>query len=205
MKDRIAAIVGRHKRGQKTRNILDFHPTGEDLAALEKILIPLSRAQKNLVRAYGLFAKLKTPRITPDGLIGGRGFVMPLKDVKTMVHQTVEEVATVVDALVDEIFNNPIWAEIREKTRETVEDLSQLEEEAEFGEDDEEDDLNETDDQILEQFTPPPSQEEEEEPLGSQLPGDTEIGGLPVLEISQNSPMKYMPEKNVQPERRPSL
>jgi len=201
MEDRIAAIVGRHKRAQKTRSLLDFHPNGDDLASLEKILIPLSRAQKNLVRAYGLFAKLKTPRVTPDGLIGGRGFVMPLKDVKTLVHQTVEEVATVVDALVDEIFNNPIWSEVRENNRQTVEDLNELEEEADFGEEDEE-----TDDEILEQFTPPePEPEPEPEPFGSKLPGDDEVAGLPPMEIGQNSPMKYLPEKNIQPEQRPSL
>jgi hypothetical protein len=202
MIDRIASIVGRHKRGQKTRSLLDFHPNGDDLAALEKILVPLSRAQKNLVRAYGLFAKLKTPRITPDGLIGGRGFVMPLKDVKAMVHQTVEEVATVVDALVDEIFNNPIWANVRENSRQTVENLSELEEAAGLFEE-EEDDTDESDDEILEQFKMR-DPELEPEPPHSELPGMDEAP-IPLMEVNQNSPMKYTPERDMQPGRRPSF
>lgn len=130
MNKKIARIVARHIRAQARENSADFDPDIKSLFSLEGVLQPLMRAQRNLTRAFTLFVQMKTPRITPDGMIGGRGFVMPLKEVKDTIGATIEGLARVIDAIEDEITNNPVWKNLKRKHQEELEEhQTELEEE----------------------------------------------------------------------------
>jgi len=121
MNEKVAKVVARHIRSQARENSADFNPDIRALFALEGVLLPLTRAQRNLTRAFTLFVQMKTPKVTPDGMIGGRGFVMPLKDAKDIVSVTIENLSRVIDAIDDEISNNPVWQQLKKKRKEEPE------------------------------------------------------------------------------------
>ncbi len=108
-------ILFRFLSAQVRKNTEDFTPDLDSLLALEEILIPLTRAQKNLTRAYTLFVQIKTPKITPDGMIGGKGFMISLKDVKDGLNTIIDKLAIISDAVEDEVSNNPIWQEVKKQ------------------------------------------------------------------------------------------
>ena len=157
MKEKVAKIAARYIRAQARENSADFNPDIRALFALEEVLLPLSRAQRNLTRAFTLFVQMKTPKITPDGMIGGRGFVMPLKEAKDTISATIESLARVIDAVDDEITNNPVWKQLKkkhqeQKDKEEAESETQYKEKVDFNdiEEDFEEDSFLTMDQIRE-------------------------------------------------------
>lgn len=119
MSQKIAKIVARHILGENVRSSHpDFNPDLDALLALEDILVPINRSLRGLTKAYTNFIKLKIPRITPDGMIGGKGFVMPLRDAKAIVNDAIESLTLVVNAIEDEVSNNPIWQEAKAQREE---------------------------------------------------------------------------------------
>jgi len=117
-------VLTRFTQAQVRKNTEDFTPDLSSLLALEEIIVPLARAQKNLTRAYTLFVKLKTPKVTPDGMIGGRGFMISFKDIKDGLNGIIDQLSGIIDAVDDEVTNNPIWRKVKEKSEEenTLED-----------------------------------------------------------------------------------
>jgi len=130
MNQRTARIMKRFIESQVRENSADFNPNLNALFSLEEVLVPLTRAQRNLTRSFTLLARMKTPQITPDGMIGGRGFALSLKDTKDIISATIDNVAQVIDAIDDEVSNNPVWKRLKEQhEEESKEELSEETEE----------------------------------------------------------------------------
>jgi len=129
MSVKISSIVARHIRGENIRSSSpDFNPDLDSLLTLEEIMVPLNRSLRSLAKAYTLFIRLKAPRVTPDGMIGGKGFVMPLKDIKDTIDHSIESLTNVINAIEDEISNNPVWQEAKTKREEEQKEAEKEEE-----------------------------------------------------------------------------
>ncbi len=75
-----------------------------------KNLEPLARVLRSTLMALGhiqtartVFTKIKGQRISPDGNIGGRGYVMPLKDIRKQYANCDEALSAISDSIYDEM------------------------------------------------------------------------------------------------------
>ena len=117
--------------------------------------------------AYNDFARLKSSRLSPDGSLGGRGYIQKIQDMRKQYMNCVEALSSLSDTLYDEL-NAPHWALVSRQEddqeraeveaiindalfiREDPEDWAQREMVEEFGDDENED---------------APAEEEEEEEM----------------------------------------
>jgi hypothetical protein len=75
-----------------------------------KNLEPLARTLRSIVMALGhiqtartTFTKIRSQSVSPDGNLGGKGFVMPIKDIRKQLSNCDEALSSIVDTLDDEI------------------------------------------------------------------------------------------------------
>jgi len=84
----------------------DYDPKA--LKPLAKMLWALSVSLGHVMTAHQQFTKLKSSSISPDGLIGGRGYVMSVKDIRTALYDASEAISAVSDTIHDEL-HAPHW------------------------------------------------------------------------------------------------
>jgi hypothetical protein len=106
-------------------------PTGHKydskaLKPLVRTLFSSSIALGHSVRAYREFTRIKSSSISPDGLIGGNGYVLSIKDVRSMLQQSSELLSSLIDTIHDEI-SAPHWkseiTNLEKKDRESINEL----------------------------------------------------------------------------------
>ena len=75
-----------------------------------KNLEPLVRVLRSTLMALGhiqtartVFTKIKGQRISPDGNLGGKGYIMPIKDIRKQLSNSDEALSSIADCLDDEI------------------------------------------------------------------------------------------------------
>ena len=78
------------------------------LKPMAKMLWSMSVSLGHALAAHKAFVRLKSATISPDGLLGGRGYVMSIKDTRTMLHDACEALSALCDTVHDEI-NAPHW------------------------------------------------------------------------------------------------
>jgi hypothetical protein len=133
------AAAGRVARRWKTAALA---PNDDDLTSAGKRTIPKNhefqaRALKPLSKAlwastvalghtltaYRHLSRLKSTTVSPDGLMGGRGYVMKLADMRQKLYEASEALSAISDTMFDEI-NGPHWkpklAQLDESDREDV-------------------------------------------------------------------------------------
>jgi hypothetical protein len=102
----------------------DYNPKA--LKPLARMLWAMSVALGHAMTAHRQFAKVKSSTISPDGLIGGRGYVMSIKDVRKALYDACESLSAISDTVHDEL-NASHWkpklAELESSDVETVERL----------------------------------------------------------------------------------
>lgn len=110
----------------------------KDLAkVLRSTLIALGHA----MRAYTVFAKIKSRDISPDGNLGGRGYIMEIKSMRRQFMNITEALSALSDTIYDEI-NEDHWQvaqqkvvkKLMEQSEEIMEDPEQWAEEQAEGE-----------------------------------------------------------------------
>jgi hypothetical protein len=91
----------------------------------------VSVALGTLVSAQNEFSRIKGRDISPDGLLGGLGYIMPLKDVKEALNGSIKSLSDVADSLADEL-TNPRWdAEDDKEVKELIKEKEEVEEKVE--------------------------------------------------------------------------
>lgn len=125
----------------------EFAPTR--LKPLAKTLRSTLAALGHTISAYNRFAKIKSVMVSPDGHLGGRGYIQKIVDMRRQYMNCVEALSALSDTLYDEI-TAPHWAKkTRAEDPEIQKDISELLSEAdEIRKDPEE----WADDQIEEEF-----------------------------------------------------
>jgi len=91
------------------RDIPKDHPYDpRSLKPMAKMLWAMSVSLGHALTAYRQFTRLKSVTISPDGMLGGRGYVMPIKDVRAKLYEACEALSLISDTVHDEI-NGPHW------------------------------------------------------------------------------------------------
>lgn len=115
----------------------DFTYNKKKLKHLKHVLHNVNVALGTLVSAHNEFSRVKGPDISPDGLIGGLGYILPIKDIKETLNGCIRNLSDISDSLADEL-TNPHWdaeddTEVKKLIKEKEEIEEQVEEEVEDG------------------------------------------------------------------------
>lgn len=150
----------------------DYDP--KSLKPLVKMLWATSVALGHVLTAHRQFSRLKSVSFSPDGLVGGQGYVMSVKDVRAKLYEASEYLSSICDSVYDEI-NGPHWrpklADLDQADKNEVKNL--LSDATEYMEDPEgeaEQDLSEAEEKPRHRpsrWAPDPVEDESE---GSQVP-----------------------------------
>lgn len=149
----------------RARQIPEDHVFDPDaLSPLARTLYAVSYALSHTVAAYRQMSHLKSSTVSPDGLLGGRGYVMSVKDIRARLLAASEALSDIADTIHDEV-TAPHWAAgMGELSQNAFEDVHALIAEAtklqEDPEEAAEEDIEEVESQNDE---PDPEPEEEEE------------------------------------------
>jgi hypothetical protein len=87
----------------------DFNYSPRNRKPLAKILRSTLAALGHVLAAYTQFAKLKSARLSPDGSLGGRGYIQNIADMRKQYMNCVEALSALSDTVYDEI-HAPHWA-----------------------------------------------------------------------------------------------
>lgn len=130
----------------QTRQIPKGHKFDpKSLKPLARMLWAMSVGLGHTLQAYRTFNRVKSSSISPDGMLGGRGYVLKVSDLRQKLYDACEALSVVSDTIHDEI-NAPHWkpqlAELDEEDfnaidrllGESEENLENPEEEAEESE-----------------------------------------------------------------------
>lgn len=169
------------------RNIpKDFEYNPKALKPLARMLLSMSISLGHALTAYREFTKLKSSNISPDGKVGGRGYVLPVKDVRAKLQEACEMLSSVSDTIYDEI-NAPHWKpKIADLGKNDAEDITEFLEESKKIMDDPEGYADDELDEVEEKNDGPGGTSNDEKADGdprfdgaSKMPG----GGDPEVEV----------------------
>jgi hypothetical protein len=110
----------------------DYKYNPKKLKHLKHILHNVSVALGTLTSSFNEFSRFKGPDISPDGRLGGAGYILPLKDIKQAIQNSVYSLSDVADCIADEL-TNPKWEsekdpEVKELVKEKDEAVNKIEE-----------------------------------------------------------------------------
>lgn len=95
--------------GSGKRNIPRDHPFDpKSLKPLAQALWASSVSMGHALTAYRFLSRLKSSTISPDGMLGGRGYIMQVNDMRKKLHAACEALSSITDSMFDEI-NAPHW------------------------------------------------------------------------------------------------
>jgi len=153
----------------KKRDIPKDHPFDpKSLKPLVQTLWSLSVSLGHVLTAHRQFSRLKSVSFSPDGNVGGRGYVMPIKDIRKMLHEASEGISTICDTLYDEI-NAPHWKPKLGELEKNDDDFLKLLEDAKGYMDDPEGEAEEDMEEVEKRPMPKELFDTEDE-LGSKMP-----------------------------------
>lgn len=138
--ERIKQAAGNGLRREITD---DFKYDKKKLKHLKHILHNVNVSLGTLVSALNEFSRLKGPDVSPDGMLGGLGYIMPIKEIKDTINTSVRSLSDVADSLADEM-ENPRWnAEDDKEVKELLKEKEEIEDKVEEqAEEDAESDIN---------------------------------------------------------------
>lgn len=105
---------------------------------LAKCLRATNAALGHTMSAYNDFAKLKSAMVSPDGRLGGKGYIQQISDMRRGYMNVVEALSSLSDTIYDEV-NAPHWAvisrqdddEAKQEIADIVEDTESIREDPE--------------------------------------------------------------------------
>lgn len=118
----------KENKGNMARNIGDFEYDSSKALVLKKALHNINVSLGTLISAMKELSILRGSEITPDGMLGGRGFIMPFKEIKAKINTAVTELSDVTDTLADEL-TNPKWGLSDNEKKKVKQENEQIEEE----------------------------------------------------------------------------
>jgi hypothetical protein len=86
---------------------------------IARVLRSSLSALGHTMSAYTVFAKIKSRDISPDGNLGGRGYIMDIKSMRRQYMNIVEALSALSDTLYDEISEDH-WQRAQEKIVERI-------------------------------------------------------------------------------------
>jgi hypothetical protein len=86
-----------------------FNWAPDSLRNLAKILWAVQRAHSYAASAHRIFSKMPSSEFSPDGLLGGRGYIQNIKDMRSSLSNAIEVMSSFADTVHDEI-NADHWS-----------------------------------------------------------------------------------------------
>ncbi|HEY8098935.1 MAG TPA: hypothetical protein VIE65_22965 [Methylobacter sp.] len=102
-----------------------FKWSPETLRNLAKILWAAERAHSYGIAALRMFSKMPSSEFSPDGLLGGRGYIQQIKDMRASLSQAIEVLSSFTDTVHDEV-NASHWSATQDSEADAL--VSQAEE-----------------------------------------------------------------------------
>lgn len=130
---------------------------GEDFVFNAKYLKPLAKVLRSSLMALGhatsahaRLVKVKSRNVSPDGALGGKGYIQKIPDMRRQLMNCVEVLSAITDTVYDEI-NAAHWNPAedtltprdREEVREIVEDAEEIKDDPEAWADEQEEEMDE--------------------------------------------------------------
>ena len=111
----------------------DFNYSPRNQKPLVKILRATLAALGHTLSGYNSFAKVKSARISPDGSMGGRGYIQAIPDMRKQYMNCVEALSSLSDTIYDEV-HAPHWSVLsrQEEEGEAKDDVRALIQDAEM-------------------------------------------------------------------------
>lgn len=106
----------------------DFEYNKKKLKHLKHILHNVNVSVGTLVSALNEFSKVRGRDISPDGHLGGLGYILSIKDIKEGLIGSIQKLGDVSDCLADEL-TNPRWnAEDDKEIKDLLKEKDDIEE-----------------------------------------------------------------------------
>lgn len=118
--------------GGTSRNIdPNFNYVARNVKPLAKTLRSTLGALGHTISAYNCFAKIKSVQVSPDGHLGGRGYIQKITDMRRQYMNCVEALSSLSDTIYDEL-TSPHWvmSQQRKKDPKVQKEVSELLDEA---------------------------------------------------------------------------
>ncbi len=128
--DSSAWAWGQHPPSQRTmdKNHQFNKRCSKDMA---RVLRATLSALGHAMSAYSVFAKIKSRDISPDGNLGGRGYIMEIKGMRRQYMNIVEALSALSDTLYDEMTADH-WKEVQEKmVQKVMQDIEEIKDDPE--------------------------------------------------------------------------
>lgn len=88
---------------QRNIRIDGFKWDPDTLKTLARILWSAQRSHSYAMAALRLFSRMPSSNFSPDGLLGGRGYIQAVKDMRGNLATSVEALSSITDTIYDEI------------------------------------------------------------------------------------------------------
>jgi hypothetical protein len=137
--------------GPQERKITpDFAFDPRNTKPLAKVLRSTNAALGHSMSAYSVFTKIKSADVSPDGSLGGKGYIQKIAEMRRAYMNVVEALSALSDTLYDEI-RAPHWAAVsrqedpeeRAEVEQIVEDAVEIKQDPEGWAEDQEDEMDE--------------------------------------------------------------
>lgn len=89
--------------------VADYAFNPKNSKHLAKVLRGTSASLGHVMAAYTIFCKLKSSEVSPDGNLGGRGYIQKISDMRRQFMNVIEALSAISDTLYDEV-RAPHWA-----------------------------------------------------------------------------------------------
>lgn len=125
-----------------------FEFNQKELKPLLKSLRSCLVALGHVASAYNTFVKIKSRKVSPDGQLGGKGYIQKIPDMRRSLVNTVEALSAFTDTMFDEV-NAPHWnpellpAPEQEEVEEIKEDVQEIREDPEAWAEEQEEEMDE--------------------------------------------------------------
>jgi hypothetical protein len=109
----------------------EFAWNPKHIKPLAQVLRSTAAALGHSMSAYNTFAKVKSAKVSPDGSLGGKGYVMKITNMRRQFMNVIEALSALSDTLYDEV-QAPHWSAIsRQETPEEKQEVQDIVEDAE--------------------------------------------------------------------------
>lgn len=98
---------------------------------ITKVLRSTLSSLGHAMSAYSTFAKIKSRDISPDGNLGGRGYIMEIKAIRRQYMNVVEALSAMSDTLYDEITADHWQVEQNKMLNQVMEEIEDMKEDPE--------------------------------------------------------------------------
>lgn len=113
--------------GPQERKITpDFAFNPRNTKPLAKVLRSTAASMGHAMSAYAVFTKIKSADISPDGSLGGKGYIQKITEMRRAYMNVVEALSALTDTIYDEI-RAPHWAAVsRQEDPEERDEVEQI-------------------------------------------------------------------------------